>query len=137
MAVYGVVARTLFGVLLFGSMSVPTVAPFGSFVSKNHFAGYVEMATLLGAGLAWGLADEARRSKAALSWVGSARAGRVVVAAGATLVMGLAALLSLSRGGALSLAAGALGSGVAPRVRPPEDRAARGRRGSWGSPSWP
>lgn len=107
-AVYGVVARTLFGALLFGSMSVPTVAPFGSFVSKNHFAGYVEMATLLGAGLTWGLADEARRSKAALSWVGSARAGRVVVAAGATLVMGLAVLLSLSRGGALSLAAGAL-----------------------------
>jgi O-antigen ligase len=108
-AVYGVAARALFGALLFGSMSVPTIAPFGSFVSKNHFAGYVEMATLLGAGLAWGLADEARRSKAALSWVGSTRAGRVVVAAGATLVMGLAALLSLSRGGALSLAAGALG----------------------------
>jgi O-antigen ligase len=107
-ALYGVVARTLFGPLLFGRIPVPTVAPFGSFVSKNHFAGYVEMATLLAAGLAWGLADEARRSPAALSWVGSSRAGRVVVAAGASLAMGLATLLSQSRGGALSLAAGAL-----------------------------
>jgi len=107
-ALYGVVARTLFGSLLFGSIPVPTIAPFGSFVSKNHFAGYVEMATLLAAGLAWGLADEARRSSAALSWVGSARAGRVVVAAGVTLALGLAALLSMSRGGAVSLAAGAL-----------------------------
>jgi O-antigen ligase len=107
-AVYGVVARTLFGSLLFGSIPVPTIAPFGSFVSKNHFAGYVEMATLLGAGLAWGLADEARRSPRALSWVGSPRAGRVVVAAGAALAMGLAVLLSQSRGGAVSLVAGAL-----------------------------
>ena len=106
-ALYGVVARTLFGSLLFGTMAVPTIAPFGSFVSKNHFAGYVEMAALLGAGLTWGLADEARRSKAALSWVGSPRAGRVVVAAGATVAIGLSALLAQSRGGAVSLLAGA------------------------------
>jgi O-antigen ligase len=107
-AIYGVVARTLFGPLLFGRVAVPTIAPFGSFVSKNHFAGYVEMAALLCAGLAWGLADEARRSPAALSWVGSPRAGRVVVAAGAAIAMGLAVLLSQSRGGALSLIVGAL-----------------------------
>jgi O-antigen ligase len=107
-ALYGVVARTLFGPLLFGRVTVPTVAPFGSFVSKNHFAGYVEMAALLAAGLAWGLLDEGRRSKAALSWVGSPRAGRVIVAAGVAVAMGLAVLLSVSRGGALSLLAGSL-----------------------------
>jgi O-antigen ligase len=107
-AVYGVVARTLFGNLLFGRIVVPTVAPFGPFVSKNHFAGYVEMAALLAAGLALGLADEARRSKAALSWVGSPRAGRVVLAGGAAVAMALAVLISLSRGGASSLAAGAV-----------------------------
>ena len=107
-ALYGVVARTLFGALLFGRVPVPTIAPFGSFVSKNHFAGYVEMAALLCGGLAWGLLDEARRSPAALSWVGSAKAGRVIVAGGAAMAMGLAALLAQSRGGALSLVAGAL-----------------------------
>jgi len=105
-AVYGVVARTVFGTLLYGSIPVPTIAPFGPFVSKNHFAGYVEMAALLAAGLALGLADEARRSPAALSWVGSKKAGRVVLAGGASVAMALGVLISLSRGGAASLAAG-------------------------------
>ncbi|HSD26084.1 MAG TPA: O-antigen ligase family protein, partial [Vicinamibacteria bacterium] len=106
-AVYGVVARTRFGNLLYGTIPVPTIAPFGPFVSKNHFAGYVEMAALLAGGLALGLADEARRSAVALSWVGSTRAPRVVLAGGAAVAMALAVLISLSRGGALSLAAGA------------------------------
>jgi O-antigen ligase len=105
-ALYGITARAFFGPLLFGRFAVPTVSPFGPFVSKNHFAGYVEMAALLAAGLALGLADEARRGPAALSWVGSARAWRVVLAAGAAAVMSLAVLVSLSRGGALSLLAG-------------------------------
>jgi O-antigen ligase len=107
-AVYGVVARTVFGTLLYGSIPVPTVAPFGPFVSKNHFAGYVEMAALLTAGLALGLADGARRSATALGWVGSANAGRVVLAGGASVAMALAVLISLSRGGAASLGAGAV-----------------------------
>jgi O-antigen ligase len=106
-AVYGVVARTLFGNLLYGTIPVPTIAPFGPFVSKNHFAGYVEMAALLAAGLALGLADEARRSAAALSWVESTRAPRIVLAGGVSVAMALAVLISLSRGGAVSLAAGA------------------------------
>ena len=107
-AVYGVVARTLFGNLLYGTIPVPTIAPFGPFVSKNHFAGYVEMAALLAAGLALGLADEARRSAAALSWVESTRAPRIVLAGGVCVAMALAVLISLSRGGAVSLAAGAV-----------------------------
>src|SRR5207244_285882 len=51
-AAYGVVAKVLYGPLLFGHIAVPTIAPFGPFVSKNHFAGYVEMAALLALGLA-------------------------------------------------------------------------------------
>jgi O-antigen ligase len=107
LAVYGVVARTLFGSLLYGRIPVPTVSPFGPFYSKNHFAGYVEMATLLALGLAVGLADEARGSGGG-SWMQSARAGRVVFAYGAAAAMGLAVLVSLSRGGTLSLAGGCL-----------------------------
>ena len=42
-AVYGLVARLAFGDKLYGFLTVPTIAPFGPFVSKNHFAGYVEM----------------------------------------------------------------------------------------------
>jgi O-antigen ligase len=105
-ALYGLVARAFFGSLLFGRIAVPTVSPFGPYVSKNHFAGYVEMATLLGIGLTVGWADQARRGPRPLSWVGSPRAGLVILAAGATAVMGLAVLVSLSRGGMVSLFSG-------------------------------
>src|SRR5262249_32522037 len=84
----------------------PPTRAFGPFVSKNPFAGYVEMATLLGIGLALGLADEARRGGSALGWVDRPGGGWVIVASGAAAVMALAVLASLSRGGVLSLAAG-------------------------------
>jgi O-antigen ligase len=105
-AVYGIAARAFFGPLLFGHLAVPTVTPFGPFVSKNHFAGYVEMATLLAAGLTLGLADENRRGRAALAWADSSRAGMVVLAGGAAAVMALSVLVSQSRGGVVSLVAG-------------------------------
>src|SRR5258708_1933559 len=118
-ALYGIVARTLFGNLLYGAVPVPTVSPFGPFVSKNHFAGYVEMAALLAFGLAIGLADTARRSSSPLGWVESRRAGRVVLAGGAAAAMGLAVLVSLSRGGGVGLAPGGGGlvtpGGLVPR----------------------
>jgi O-antigen ligase len=105
-AVYGVVARLAFGNKLYGVLAVPTVAPFGPFVSKNHFAGYVEMAACLAIGLASGLADEARRGPEPLSWLEGRRGSRAVFAWGAAAVLVLAVPVSLSRGGVVSLAAG-------------------------------
>jgi O-antigen ligase len=105
-AVYGFAARLAFGDRLFGTWTVPTVAPFGPFVSKNHFAGYVELAALLAIGLATGLADEARHGCGWLSWIGSRRAKWVVFAWGAALVLVLAVPVSLSRGGVVSLSVG-------------------------------
>jgi hypothetical protein len=107
-AVYGFVARLVFGNKLYGVWSVPTVAPFGPFVNKNHFAGYVELAALLAVGLATGLADEARHGPGSLSWIESRRSKWVVVAWGAALVLVLAVPVSLSRGGVVSLSAGLL-----------------------------
>jgi len=107
-AVYGLVARLAFGDKLYGFLRVPTIAPFGPFVSKNHFAGYVEMAALLALGLAAGLADEARRGAGWLSWVESRRSKWVVIAWGAAFVLILAIPVSLSRGGVVSLSAGLL-----------------------------
>jgi O-antigen ligase len=107
-AIYGLVARLVLGDKLYGMWSVPTVAPFGPFVSKNHFAGYVEMAALLAAGVAAGLTDEARRKPGWLSWIESRRAKWVVLAWGAVAVLVLAVPVSLSRGGVVSLAAGLL-----------------------------
>lgn len=107
-AAYGVVARLLFADRLYGVLPVPTVAPFGPFVSKNHFAGYVEMGALLALGLAVGLANEARRGPSFLSWIESRKAGVVVAAFGAFAAMSLSVLVSLSRGGFVSLSAGTL-----------------------------
>jgi O-antigen ligase len=111
-AAYGIVARTLFADKLFGMVAVPTVAPFGPFVSKNHFAGYVEMAALLAAGLGLGLIDDARRGGGAFDWSRSPRAPHAIAAIAAAAAMTLAILISQSRGGALSLGLGVLALGV-------------------------
>jgi O-antigen ligase len=105
LSVYAIFARTRFGALLYGRFAVPTPTPFGPFVSKNHFAGYVAMAALLAAGLAIGLAAGARGRDR--DWTASPRAGGVILAVVAALAMALACLASLSRGGAIALAAGA------------------------------
>jgi O-antigen ligase len=105
-AVYALVARLVFGNKLYGVWSVPTVAPLGPFVNKNHFAGYVELVALLAMGLASGLASEARRGQDALAWIEGRRARVVVVVWGATAILVLAVAVSLSRGGVMSLCAG-------------------------------
>jgi O-antigen ligase len=101
---YGILARGRFGSLLYGRIPVPTVSPFGPYVSKNHFAGYVGMVALLALGLAVGLA----RRRGGRDWMSSRGAGGVVLALVAALAMALGVLVSLSRGGAISLAAGVL-----------------------------
>jgi O-antigen ligase len=105
-ALYALVARLVFGNKLYGIWSVPTVAPLGPFVNKNHFAGYVELAALVAVGLANGLAEEARRDRRWLSWIESRRAKWVVVAWGTAFVLVLAVLVSLSRGGVVAVSVG-------------------------------
>jgi len=105
LSAYAILARARFGPLLYGSIVVPTVAPFGPFVSKNHFAGWTVMAALLVAGLALGLAAVARRR--ARDWTTDRGAFGVILALVATLAMALAVLASMSRGGVIALAAGA------------------------------
>lgn len=124
LSVYAIFARTRFGALVYGHFAVPTPAPFGPFVSKNHFAGYAAMAALLAAGLAIGLAAGARGRDR--DWTASPRAGGVVLAVVAALAMSLACLASLSRGGAIALAAGAAAL-LALRVL--QARGGRARRG--------
>jgi O-antigen ligase len=102
-AVYGIVARTVFGPLLYGYIAVPTVSPFGPFVNKNHFAGYVEMPALLALGLGRGL----WRQHAPASGGGvPSPSPAALVAFGASVTMIMAVLLSLSRGGALGVVSG-------------------------------
>jgi O-antigen ligase len=102
-AVYGIVARTAFGPLLYGYIAVPTVSPLGPFVNKNHFAGYVEMPALLALGLGRGLWRQAASAPSASAPSASPAA---LVAFGASALMVMAVLLSMSRGGALGVVSG-------------------------------
>ncbi len=105
-ALYGLVARVVCGNKLYCVFPVVTAAPFGPFVSKNHYAGYVEMAALLAIGLATGLSDQARTRPGRFSWIESPRAGRILLAWAVPATLVLAVPASLSRGGVLSLSAG-------------------------------
>jgi O-antigen ligase len=106
--VFGVATRTAFGPLLYGHIAVPTINPYGPFVNKNHFAGYVAMAALLAAGICLGLKEETRRRARDGDWRHGAEAGWVLALGAASLSGALAVLVSLSRGGSLGLVAGAL-----------------------------
>ena len=106
LSVYAIVTRAAFGPLLYGQFPVPTVMPFGPFVSKNHFAGYVAMAAALTLGLTFDFIDREKSGSSSLSWIDSRRAYRILLGFGAVVVMVAAVLVSLSRGGAVSLGAG-------------------------------
>jgi O-antigen ligase len=100
-AVYGIVARVVFGPLLYGHYAVPTVSPMGPFVNKNHFGGYVLMPGLLALGLGRGLWRQAAADPE------KPRASpRALVAFAAAAIMILAVLSSLSRGAALGIVCG-------------------------------
>ncbi len=101
LASYGIFARARFGALLYGRIPVPTVSPFGPFVSKNHFAGYVALVCVVGFGLAVGLADRHRHRSGP-----DGGAPAAVAAVVASLSMALAVLVSLSRGGVVALLSG-------------------------------
>jgi O-antigen ligase len=95
--------------------SSPPSAPFGSFVNHNHFAGYVEMIAPI---------------PVALILMRAVRGALAILYGFAAAMMGLAVVMSLSRGGMISLVAGlmfvvAFGFRGSERLG---DRA-RGRRG--------
>jgi O-antigen ligase len=108
LAIYGIAARSRFGDRLYGTITVPTVAPFGPFVSKNHFAGYVAMAALLALGLCVGLAGGTRHRE----WTRERGAMAVVLSLVAALAMGFSLFVSQSRGGVVAMAAGTLAFGL-------------------------
>ena len=104
LAVFGIAARNRFGSRLYGTIAVPTVAPFGPFVSKNHFAGYVVMAALLALGLSVSLVARTRHEE----WTRGRGAPGVVLSLVGALAMTTALLVSQSRGGAIAAAVGVL-----------------------------
>jgi O-antigen ligase len=92
LSLFAVYQKARFGTVLYGRFPVESGSPFGPFVNHNHFAGYVEAAALVALGAAVGLS----RRVSALA----------LLLAGSSVLMGIAHLLSHSRGGLLALVAG-------------------------------
>ena len=82
--------------------------PFGPFVNKNHFAGWMVMVMPLAAGYMAGLAERGLRGVRArwrdrVLWLSSRDGGRLQLVAFAFLLMGVSVVLTRSRSGLTSL----------------------------------
>jgi len=83
--------------------------PFGPFVNRNHFAGWMLMALPVTLGLLLGSLSRAMRCvrsrwRDRLVWLSSAEANQLVLVAVAAVVMALALVLTMSRSGMTSFA---------------------------------
>jgi O-antigen ligase len=104
-------------------------APFGPFVNRNHYAGWMLMGTLLGFGYFCALLDSAARVRIRswrdrVVWLSTAQGTRIIAVGAALATMTLSVLLSMSRAGIALLALGLLGLGVL-RVRQTVSRRTR------------
>ena len=99
LSLFAVYQHARWGTVLYGRYPVPSANPFGPFVNHNHFAGFVEMCALVALGGAIG--HLGRRSQTVSILLG-----------GSALFMGVALVLSHSRGGFLAGAAGAAVLGI-------------------------
>lgn len=85
--------------------------PFGTFVNKNNFAGWMALAIPLTVGVVAGLAQRAmarvdRDWRSRLLWLGTREASEAAVWAGAAIVMAVSQMLALSRSGIVALVFG-------------------------------
>ncbi len=84
--------------------------PFGPFVNKNHYAGWMVMAVSVVLGYVLAQAEIGLRHlrpewRARLLWLSSPEGGRLQLATGAVVVMGVALTVTLSRSGIACFAA--------------------------------
>ena len=114
-ALLGIVQKAVLGDHAFGGMKIygfwePTqklTTPFGPFVNKNHFAGWMLLALPLAmgyfAGLAEGAASGARTWRSRLLWLSSQPGGQAQLLLLAIALMALSLLMTLSRSGIAGL----------------------------------
>jgi O-antigen ligase len=112
LAVIGIVQKAVLGDHAFGGMRIygfwePTyklTTPFGPFVNKNHFAGWMLMAIPLALGYFLGLAEVGMRHvrrgwRNRLLWLSSPHGGRLQLVFFVALVMAVSLLMTRSRSG--------------------------------------
>jgi len=123
LAIIGIVQKATLGDHAYGGMKIygfwapynKLTTPFGPFVNKNHFAGWMLMAlpVALGLGLGWAERSSRRLSpgwRGAVAWLSSPDVGKLQLAAIATLLMGASLAMTTSRSGIAGfLIAGMLG----------------------------
>ena len=96
--------------------------PYGPFVNKNHFAGWMLMGLPLALGLAMGRAEHAMRHvrggwRSAAVWLSSPEGGRLQLALLAVFIMAASILMTRSRSGVVCLAFSMVLSSIAVRRR--------------------
>ena len=105
-ALIGVVQKPLYAGAIYGFWTPMTHGtPFGPFVNKNHFAGWVVMAIPLAIGVFCAMVSRARGAgvRDRLLWLSSRDGNQAVQAVLAVVLMGVALALTLSRSGLVSL----------------------------------
>jgi len=119
LAVTGIVQRPLSTGSIYGFWKpLASGHPFGPFVNKNHFAGWIVMALPLVLGYFCALVSRGTQTvrptlRDWVIWLSSREANQAVLAAFAVMLMGVALVLSLSRSGMLSLVVALLLGGSA------------------------
>ena len=120
LAVTGIVQRPLYSGAIYGFWQPLTASghPFGPFVNKNHFAGWIVMALPLVLGYFCAIVSRGTQTvrptlRDWMIWLSSRQANQAMLAALAVTLMGVALVLSLSRSGMLSLVVALLLCGAA------------------------
>ena len=98
--------------------------PFGPFINRNHFAGWMLMVLPVVAGYSFGLVRRSANADVTgiggwMRWSGSVEGNRYILVSSSLLVMGVALVLTQSRSGIASLAVSfaVLGSFILANVR--------------------
>jgi O-antigen ligase len=118
LALVGIIQKPLYAGRLLGVWASETAgSPFGPFVNKNHFAGWMLMALPLSVGLLCsGLERAMRETKPGwrhkVLWLSSPQANRLVLLAAGALIMALSLVLTMSRSGITALVLSLLLLGV-------------------------
>ena len=119
LAITGIIQKALSPGVVYGFWTpIMTGNPFGPFVNRNHFAGWMLMAIPLALGyfcatFSRGVDKEQPSMRDRLLWLSSPEASRALQAGFAVILMGFALVLTLSRSGMLSLAVALIVCGYA------------------------
>jgi O-antigen ligase len=105
LALIGIVQKPLYNGAIYGLWRLEVGRmPFGPFVNRNHFAGWMIMAlpltmALLLAGIARGMQGIKPEWRSRLIWLSSPEASQLILIAAAAVAMALSLMLTMSRSG--------------------------------------